>query len=139
MRLRAAAMLLAAIALVGCSASVSIGGPPDGAGNITFGTSLSGTDLVGATSTFAVGSTLSWRAVLSDSAKTSSLTLVFSQKDASGNLTQVGTQPIPVTDQNANIFTGTLDLSVTGVSAGTYVISLARDTTTLATGTFQVQ
>jgi len=130
---------LAAVALVGCSASVTIGGPPEGAGTITFGTALNGTDISGPTSTFAVGSTLSWRAVLSDTAKTSSLTLVFSQKDASGALQQIGTQAIPVSDQNANIFTGTLDLSVSGVAAGTYVISLARDTTTLSTGTFTVQ
>jgi hypothetical protein len=139
MPLRVAAIVLAAIALLGCSASVSIGGPPEGAGTVTFGTSLSGTDLSGQTSTFPVGSTLSWRAVLSDSAKTAALTLVFSQKDASGALQQIGTQPIPVQDQTSNLFTGTLDLSVTGVTAGTYVVSLARDTTTLATGTFQVQ
>jgi hypothetical protein len=137
--LRVAAILFAAFALVGCSASVSIGGPPEGAGTITFGTSLSGTDLSGQTGTFAVGTTLSWRAVLSDTAKTSQLTLVFAQKDASGTLTTVGTQPIPVSDQASNVFTGTLDLSVTAVGAGTYVLSLNRDTTTLATGTFQVQ
>ena len=54
-------------------------------------------------------------------------------------LQQIGTQPIPVSDQSSNIFTGTLDLSVTGVGAGTYVLSLARDTTTLSSGTFQIQ
>jgi hypothetical protein len=139
MRLRFAAIVLAAIALVGCSASVSIGGPPEGAGTIKFGTSLTGTDLGGETSTFAVGSTLSWRAVLSENAKTSQLTLVFSSKDAGGALTQIGTQPIPVSNLDSNVFTGTLDLSVTAVGAGTYVLSLTRDTTQLATGTFQVQ
>jgi hypothetical protein len=139
MQLRFAAIVLAAIALVGCSASVTIGGPAEGAGTITFGTSLSGTDISGPTSTFPVGSTLSWRAVLSEPANTSQLTLVFSQKDAAGALKQVGTQPIPVQTQTSNLVTGTLDLSVTGVPAGTYVLSLARDTTTLATGTFQVQ
>ena len=119
MYLRVAAIVLAVFALVGCSASISIGSA-EGAGTITFGTSLSGTDLSGQTSTFAAGSTLSWRAVLNDQAKTSSLTLVFSSKDASGNLTQIGTQPIPVSDQTSNLFTGTLDLSVTNVGPGNY-------------------
>lgn len=138
MYLRAAAIVLAVFALVGCSASISIGGP-EGAGTTTFGTSLSGTDLSGQTSTFAAGSTLSWRAVLNDQAKTSSLTLVFSSKDASGNLTQIGTQPIPVSDQTSNLFTGTLDLSVTNVGPGNYQLSLNRDSTILSSGTFTVQ
>jgi hypothetical protein len=139
MRLRVAAIVLATVALMGCSASVSIGGPPEGAGTITFGTSLTGTDLGGTTSTFPAGSTVSWRAVTSESANTTQLTLVFSQKDANGALTQIGTGPIPVQNQSSNLFTGTLDLSVMTVGPGTYVVSLARDTTTLATGTFQVQ
>ena len=138
MQLRLAAFVLAALALVGCSASISIGGA-EGAGTITFGTSVTGTDLSGQTSTFAAGSTLWWRAVLNDQAKTSSLTLVFSSKDASGNLTQIGTQPIPVSDQTANLFTGSLDLSVTDVGPGTYQITLNRDSTVLSTGTFTVQ
>ena len=140
MRLRAAALVLAAFALVGCSASVSLNiGGPAGAGTITFGTSTSGTDLVGQTGTFPVGATLSWRAVLSDNANTSQLTLVFAQQNATGDPQTIGTQTLPVKDTTSNLFTGTLDLSVTGVQAGTYVVSLTRDTTTLATGTFQVQ
>jgi hypothetical protein len=139
MRLRIAAIVLASIALLGCSASVSIGGPPEGAGTIVFGTSLSGTDLSGQATTFPAGSTVSWRAITTEPANTTQLTLVFSQKDANGALSQITSGPIPVQNQTSNLFTGTLDLSVINAAPGTYVVSLARDTTTLATGTFQVQ
>jgi hypothetical protein len=104
-----------------------------------FGTSLSGTDLSGQTSTFAVGSTLSWRVGPLRLCEDRPADARLLAEGRPGALQQIGTQPIPVQDQSSNLFTGTMDLSVTGVSAGTYVVSLARDTTTLATRTFQVQ
>ncbi|HEX7491282.1 MAG TPA: hypothetical protein VF337_06230 [Candidatus Limnocylindrales bacterium] len=148
MRLRVATLAVAlfvAVTAAGCSASITIGAtdaPTQVPGNITFGTSLDSKTWVvsGASTTFKTTDTIGWAARLTDSAKSSTLTLTLATVDSSGTETVVDTETVNVTDQTDDIFGHIPDTALGALGAGTYKMRYTRpsDGTVLATGTVTI-
>jgi len=140
-----AGALIAAVALTGCSASISVGAadsPTQTPGTIVFATSVDTTAWTVANpgTTFKTTDLVGWAARLTDSANSATLTFTLDSVDSSGAETNVDTETINVTNQSDNIFGHAADKTLGGMGAGTYTMRYTRpsDSKVLATGTVTI-
>jgi hypothetical protein len=133
--------LLAALALSGCSFSVSIGdtgAPVQTPGTIVFGTSVDTTTwhVANASTTFKTAESVGWAAALTGPANSPTLTFTLSAVDSQGNETVIDTETIPVSDQSDDVFVHRADNTLGTLGPGKYSMRYSRpsDGTLLASG-----